>query len=118
MTNTPTLGERIRRARERARLTQEELAAEAGASVRAVGDWENDRREPRNRIGVLEEVLGVSLTGPPEPGPAVPSSLIAAIRRALPPEDQERAIAALEESLRGAPEHGASAPSEPSRRAG
>jgi transcriptional regulator with XRE-family HTH domain len=57
----PTLGTRIRRARERARLSQEELAQAVDASVRAVGDWENDRRKPRNRLGALEDALGVSL---------------------------------------------------------
>lgn len=42
-------------------MSQEELALAVGASVRAVGDWENDRRKPRNRTGALEEVLGISL---------------------------------------------------------
>ena len=65
----PTLGTRIRRARERAKLSQEDLANAVGASVRAVGDWENDRRKPRNRLGAIEEVLGVDLTGEPEPEP-------------------------------------------------
>jgi transcriptional regulator with XRE-family HTH domain len=58
-----TLGMRIRRARERKRLSQEDLATAVGASVRAVGDWENDRRKPRNRLGALEEVLGVRFDG-------------------------------------------------------
>lgn len=56
-----TLGTRIRRARERARLSQDELAKLVDASRRAVGDWENDRRKPRNRLGALEQVLGVNL---------------------------------------------------------
>jgi transcriptional regulator with XRE-family HTH domain len=60
-----TLGMRIRRARERARLSQEELATAVGASVRAVGDWENGRRKPRNRMGALEEVLRVRLDEEP-----------------------------------------------------
>jgi transcriptional regulator with XRE-family HTH domain len=64
-TSPPSLGTRIRRARERARLSQEELATAVGASVRAVGDWENDRRKPRNRIGALEDVLGVRLDDEP-----------------------------------------------------
>lgn len=70
-----TLGTRIRRARERRRLSQQELAAAVGASPRAVGDWENDRRKPRNRLGALEEVLGVRLDGEPQPEPAIPESL-------------------------------------------
>lgn len=82
----PSLGARIRRARERARLSQEELATEVGASVRAVGDWENDRRKPRNRLGVLEEVLGVRLVGEPEselPTPEEMERLRAHIREVL-----------------------------------
>jgi transcriptional regulator with XRE-family HTH domain len=58
-----SLGTRIRRARERRHLTQPELAEAVGVSVRAVGDWERDRRRPKNRLGALEAFLGVSLTG-------------------------------------------------------
>jgi hypothetical protein len=44
--------------------------------VRAVGDWENNRRKPRNRLGALEEVLGVSLDGEPEePEMATPEEI-------------------------------------------
>lgn len=66
--------------------------------MRAVGDWENDRRKPRNRLGALEEILGVRLDAEPEPF-TIPASLLATIRRTLPPEEQELAIAALEEAL-------------------
>lgn len=59
---TDSLGTRIRRARERLHLTQKELADAVDASVRAVGDWERDKAAPRNRIGALEEVLGVNLS--------------------------------------------------------
>ena len=59
-----SLGTRIRRARERRRLTQLELAEAVGVSVRAVSDWERDRTRPKNRLGVLEEFFGVSLTEP------------------------------------------------------
>jgi len=93
----PSLGTRIRRARERARLSQEELATAVGASVRAVGDWENNRRKPRNRLGALEEVLGVSLDEP-APAPRLPPRILDAIRREYP-DQQEEAIAALEEAL-------------------
>lgn len=34
--------------------------------MRAISDWENDKRKPRNRLGVLEEVLGVDLGDEPE----------------------------------------------------
>lgn len=58
----PSLGTRIRRARERLRMSQRQLAARIGVSVRAVGDWENDRSVPRNSLGALEELMG-SLDG-------------------------------------------------------
>jgi len=55
------IGTRIKRARERKRMSQEELAAAVDASRSAVNSWENDRAYPRNRIGALEDVLGISL---------------------------------------------------------
>jgi transcriptional regulator with XRE-family HTH domain len=108
----PTLGTRIRRARERARLSQEDLAKAVGASVRAVGDWENDRRRPRNRLSVLEDVLGVSLdAGPPEPEALAAirrefPSVHAAIRREFPgdPATQERVAEAIAREMRGEPQ--------------
>lgn len=93
-----TLGARIRRARERARLSQEELAKAVDASVRAVGDWENDRRKPRNRMGALEEVLGVSLEGDEKPPPVSPR-LRREIYAEFGPEDAARVIAAIEGTL-------------------
>jgi transcriptional regulator with XRE-family HTH domain len=101
----PSLGARIRRARERRQLSQEDLARAVGASVRAVGDWENNRRKPRNRLGALEEVLGVSLDGEPEPEPAIPKSLLRDIMQAEGLTDGERhaVIAAVERTLRGEP---------------
>jgi transcriptional regulator with XRE-family HTH domain len=108
----PTLGTRIRRARERARLSQEELAQAVGASVRAVGDWENDRRKPRNRLGALEDALGVSLDGAPEPEPVslIPRSLRREITENddLTPAEKAAVIAAIEATLRG--EHAPPAP--------
>jgi transcriptional regulator with XRE-family HTH domain len=63
----PSLGARIRRARESRRLTQPQLAEAIGVSVRAIGDWENNRTRPKNRLGALEEFFRVSLTGDEEP---------------------------------------------------
>lgn len=103
MTSEPaTLGTRIRRARERVRLSQEGLARAVGASVRAVGDWENDRRKPRNRLGALEEVLGVSLDDEEEQQrPAVPPSLLREIMYTdgLTLEQRQAVIAAVEATL-------------------
>jgi transcriptional regulator with XRE-family HTH domain len=114
MATTPlTLGTRIRRARERARLSQEELANLVGASARAVGDWENDRRKPRNRLGALEEVLGVRLDGEPENGPLISQSLLRAIANDENLSDEERVavIAAIDSTL--AKERGENAPLSP-----
>ena len=55
------LGTRIRRARERKRWTQEQLAAELEVGPRSVGRWERGEAVPRSSIGALEQVLGVSL---------------------------------------------------------
>lgn len=103
--NPPSLGTRIKRARERARLSQEELATAVGASRRAVGDWENDRRRPRNRLGALEDVLGVRLDDEPEPAPAIPKSLLRDIMTepGLTDEERQAVIAAVERTLRGEP---------------
>jgi transcriptional regulator with XRE-family HTH domain len=117
----PSLGARIRRARERARLSQEELAALVGASSRAVGDWENNRRKPRNRLSVLEEVLGVSLEDTPEPEPAIPENLYRAIMNTdgLTEEERQAVIAVIEGELakwRGGPgAAGSGAAAEPER---
>jgi len=97
-----SLGTRIRRARERKRLSQQELAEAVGASLRAVGDWENDRRKPRNRTGALEEILGVSLdedTGPPPP--RLSDATRQAMREELGPELAARLIAEADHASSG-----------------
>ena len=67
-----SLGTRIRRARERKRMSQEDLARALGVHRVTVGQWETDKASPRNSIGALEEILGVSLAEPePEPEPEI-----------------------------------------------
>ena len=61
MATDPPIGTKIRRARERKRMSQEELAEAVGVHRVTVSQWEADRAYPRNRIGALEEVLGISL---------------------------------------------------------
>lgn len=64
------LGTRIKRARERLRWTQRQLADAVGVNVKTVDNWENGRSSPRNRLGSLEAVLGIDLSGEPAaPGP-------------------------------------------------
>ena len=52
-----TTGQQIRAARERAGLTQGELAQRVGVTLRTVGNWERDEVSPRNRLGRLRQVL-------------------------------------------------------------
>ncbi|HLU33612.1 MAG TPA: helix-turn-helix domain-containing protein [Natronosporangium sp.] len=52
------LGRRIRRARERARLTQRQLADAVGVDRKTVGNWESGASHPRSSLGRLESVLG------------------------------------------------------------
>lgn len=61
----PAIGLVIRRARERRHMTQQQLADAVGVSLRTVSNWELGRHVPKNRIGALEEVLGVALDGEP-----------------------------------------------------
>lgn len=75
---TSKVGERIREARERAHLTQEQLGQKVGVSLRTIGNWERGTTVPKNRKAALEEVLGVDLDAdiqikrlPTQGGPAV-----------------------------------------------
>jgi transcriptional regulator with XRE-family HTH domain len=73
------IGSKISRARERLRWTQQQLADALDVDRKTVDNWENDRTYPRNRIGALEEVLGISLTD--EGAPSSRESLREQIRR-------------------------------------
>lgn len=42
-------------------MTQGELGQAVGVSLRTVGNWERGESVPLNRVGALEDVLGVSL---------------------------------------------------------
>lgn len=71
-----SLGTRIKRARERRRWTQQELADRLGVDRKTVDNWENGRTTPRSSLGALEEVLGNLTDGDdeatPYPDPADP----------------------------------------------
>jgi transcriptional regulator with XRE-family HTH domain len=56
------LGTKIRRARERARKSQQDIADALGVNVKTVNNWENGRTEPASSLGALEELLGVNLS--------------------------------------------------------
>lgn len=55
-------GEAIKEARERRRITQQELADELGVSLRTVGSWERGESVPRSRMGAIRQAL--DLEGP------------------------------------------------------
>ena len=73
MATTPRIGTMIKRARERQLMSQEELAAKLRVSRSAVNSWERDRSYPRNRIGALEEVLGIKVEGEPATAELAPT---------------------------------------------
>lgn len=71
MATDPAIGTAIRRARERKRWTQRQLADALGVNVKSVDNWENGRTSPRSSIGAIEVALGISLgaQSPAPPGP-------------------------------------------------
>lgn len=73
------LGRRVKRAREARGWSQSELTGELTrqrggkrVGIRSVGRWERGETAPRNAIGALEAVLGISL-GAAEQAPFVPA---------------------------------------------
>ena len=72
-TDRPPIGTKIKRARERLRLTQAQLAARVGVSQKTVDNWEHNRSYPKSAIGALEEILGPLTDGDPPPAPDVHS---------------------------------------------
>jgi transcriptional regulator with XRE-family HTH domain len=67
MAPQPRIGTRIRRAMERKRMKQSELASSLGVSRSAVNAWINDRAWPQGSIGALEEVLEITLVDDRQP---------------------------------------------------
>lgn len=61
--DTATFGDRMAGARERASLTQGQLAKQMGVKLSTVLKWEEDLSEPRaNKLQMMAGVLGVSLS--------------------------------------------------------
>lgn len=57
-----TFGDRVAGARERAGMTQEDLAKRMGIKVKTLVAWENDVSEPRaNKLSMMSGLLNVSL---------------------------------------------------------
>lgn len=97
MADDVSLATKIRRARERKRWSQQQLADAVGKSVRAVNDWENGRSSPKNAIGALEHVLGVRFNG--EEAPIVSPRLRKVIHEELSGEEAARVLGILEGTL-------------------
>jgi len=57
------LGDRIRSARERKGMTQQQLADALGVARETVGNWETGVSTPRNAMGRLRDVLEDNLDG-------------------------------------------------------
>ena len=58
-----TFGDRLATARERAGLSQTDLAHKLGVKESTLIAWEEDRKEPRaNRLSTLAGMLGISLS--------------------------------------------------------
>ena len=81
MATEPDIGTKIRRARERKRMSQKQLAAALGVSRSAVNAWENNRALPQSSVGALEAELGCSLDDAAPAAPDPMEELRAAMRR-------------------------------------
>lgn len=93
------LGKRVKRARERAGLTQRQLAEAVGVDRKTVGNWEAGLSSPRSSLGRLEAVLGaygfVVDDGPPPPAAgadAVVHMIIEVLRSSFSPSVQVQMI--------------------------
>lgn len=60
-------GNDIRKARERRRLSQEELAGLLEVSSKSIGRWERGETIPKSALGAIEQVLNLG-DRPDEPG--------------------------------------------------
>ena len=67
----PRVGAMIRRARQRLRMSQQDLALKVGVARSAVNAWERDRAWPRNIVAV-EEALSITLDREPAGPEPVP----------------------------------------------
>lgn len=99
MATPEPIGLTIKRARERKRLTQAQLAGTLGVSQKTVDNWEHDRTSPKSAIGALEHVLGVRFDAGAAQPPIISPRLRRVIREELDPEEQARVIGLLEGTL-------------------
>lgn len=89
MATDPRLGTKIKRARERKRWTQQELADRIEVDRKTIDNWENGRTSPRSSIGALEDVLGVMLTAGEEPGEESAADVARRLERLLREREED-----------------------------
>lgn len=99
-------GHQIKEARNRAGMTQQELAIKIGVTLRTVGNWERGATVPRDREPRLREVLaGYLHTGqPPAPvdiSQATDAQILAEVARRFDRSAAEGGRARLAEALYG-----------------
>lgn len=100
------IGTKIRRARERKRMSQAEAAKALGVSRSAVNAWENDRAYPQSSIGALEDLYGITIDDEPEmPTPEELERLRQHIREVLG-DEAVPFIRMMDEALAGRPPSG------------
>lgn len=63
------LGDQIKDAREARGWTQKELATRLRVGLKTINNWESNRVFPKNRLGMLKDVLGIVVDGDVEPDP-------------------------------------------------
>lgn len=99
------IGLKIKRARERLRWTQAQLADAIGVTQKTIDNWEHDKSYPKSSVGALEDVLAVSLDAGTAQASGLPP-LVAANQddervmeiwslRTIPPRSREGLIATL-----------------------
>jgi len=76
-------GEGVRQARERAQLTQEQLAKLLGVSARTIGNWERGETVPRNRAAAVQAALGLDEEEGPLLRQASDAELLAEVARRM-----------------------------------
>jgi transcriptional regulator with XRE-family HTH domain len=101
MTPRPPIGLKIKRARERMRLTQAELGSAIGVSQKTIDNWEHDRTYPMSSIGALE-ALGIKLTDDDVDSYEDPDELVIRGFTRFSDEEKRALIAELRRIRRGA----------------
>lgn len=100
----PIYCERIREGRRRLDITQIEASARCGAHPSQWAQWENGHRKPfADTMAKIADVLGVSLdwlTGRTDKPEGNDVATIAALLRAMGPEDRKQAIRVLQALVR------------------